>query len=304
MHDQAGNEQQTQAEAQADVTPFERIRQEDEEGNEFWSARDLAEALGYNAEYRYFKKVIEKAVLACINSGQEIEDHLAPARKVVISGNGAKRNVEDVHLSRYACYLIVQNADPSKEIVALGQTYFAVQTRRAEMNDELALAGMSEDQKRLFLRGQLADHNRQLSAAARDAGVVEPGDFAVFQDHGYRGLYGGLNVRDIHARKGLKRSHHILDHMGSTELAANLFRATQTEDKLRREGIKGKVKANQTHYEVGREVRSAIERIGGDMPEDLPTPDQSIQQLQRRENKRMTGGAQATFLRGAEGPEE
>ncbi len=275
------------------VSPFEQIRRQNEGGNEFWSARELAEVLGYSTNYRNFKKVIDKALLACENSGYDTADHFDDARMVIGAGNGAKRSVEDVHLSRYACYLIVQNADPGKEIVALGQTYFALQTRHAEVADEMA--ALSEEQKRLFLRGQIADHNRQLAAAANEAGVIEPADFAVFQDHGYMGLYGGLRSKDIHTRKGLKKSQRILDHMGSTELAANLFRATQAEDKLRREGIKGKAKANQTHYEVGREVRATIERIGGDMPENLPTPEQSIQQLQRQESKRLNGAQSALF---------
>jgi DNA-damage-inducible protein D len=287
--------EQEQAEAAApQASIFEQLRQSDEGSNEFWSARDLAEVLGYETNYRNFKRVIEKAMFACENSGLDPLDHFAEASKTVELGSGAKRQVEDVHLSRYACYLIVQNADPSKEIVALGQTYFAVQTRRAEVADEMA--ALSEEQKRLFLRGQLADHNRQLAAAANEAGVIEPGDFAVFQDHGYMGLYGGLRSRDIHTRKGLKKSQRILDHMGSTELAANLFRATQAEDKLRREGIRGKHKANQTHYEVGQEVRATIERIGGTMPEDLPAPDQSIQQLQRQESKRLNSGTQSTLF--------
>ncbi len=287
------SEHQLQA-AEPPISPFEQIRHVDEEGHEYWSARDLGEVLGYKTDYRNFRRVIDKAILACENSGQDASDHFAEASKRVELGSGAKRSVEDVHLSRYACYLVVQNADPSKEIVALGQTYFAVQTRRAEQMDELA--ALSEDQQRLYLRGQLADHNKQLAQTANQAGVIEPADFVVFQDHGYMGLYGGLRNRDIHTRKQLKRSQHILDHMGSTELAANLFRATQAEEKLRREGIRNKQRANRTHYEVGQEVRATIERIGGTMPEELPTPDASIQQLQRREGKRLKGEAQAPLL--------
>jgi DNA-damage-inducible protein D len=209
--------EQEQAAARQQASIFEQIRQTGEDDNEFWSARDLAEVLGYETNYRNFKRVIEKAMSACENSGLDPLDHFAGASKTVELGSGAKRKLEDVHLSRYACYLVVQNADPSKEIVALGQTYFAVQTRRAEVADQMA--ALDEDQRRLFLRGQLADHNRQLAAAANEAGVIEPADFAVFQDHGYMGLYGGLRSRDIHTRKGLKKSQRILDHMGSTELA-------------------------------------------------------------------------------------
>ena len=275
-------DQQTPAAGHA--SPFESIRRTDEDGNEYWSARDLSKVLGYT-EWRNFKSAIEKAQIACANSNQEISDHFVEANKLIESGKGARRQVEDVLLSRYACYLIVQNADPSKEIVALGQTYFAVQTRRAEMADD-ALAGLTEDQRRLYPRAQLTEHNRLLAAAANEAGVVAPDDFAIFQDHGYMGLYGGLKARDIHARKGLKKRQHILDHMGSTELAANLFRATQTEEKLRRENIQGKTASNQTHFEVGRKVRQTIEELGGTMPEELPTPPTSIQQLQRDEKQR------------------
>jgi len=283
-----------QDEGSPHASPFEQIRRESEEGYEYWSARDLAEVLGYRTNYRNFKKAIEKARVACQNSGQVVEDHFAQARKMVAIGSGAQREVEDVHLSRYACYLVVQNADPSKEIVALGQTYFAVQTRRQEEADELA--ELTEEQKRLYLRGQLVSHNRQLADAANLAGVVQGIDFAIFQDHGYMGLYGGLKARDIHTRKGLKKSQGILDHMGSTELAANLFRATQTEEKLRREGIQGKTAANHTHYEVGQAVRKTIIDLGGTLPEELPTPEDSIQQLQRKEQKRLKQGPQMPLL--------
>ena len=204
-------------------------------------------------------------------------------------GSGAKRPLESVQLSRYACYLIVQNADPGKEVVANGQTYFAVQTRIAEIKqmDEYNRL-TSEEEKRLFLRNELARHNSQLADAAKNAGVVESRDYAIFQNHGYKGLYGGLDAKAIHARKGLKKSQKILDHMGSTELAANLFRATQTEEKLRRENIKGKTKANQTHYEVGKKVRQTIQELGGTMPEDLPVAD-SIKSLESKEKQQLKG---------------
>ena len=214
------------------ISPFESIRKIDEDGHEYWSARDLAKVLGYT-EYGKFKNAIQKAEIACENSGQVIADHFAHVSEMVSIGSKAKRKIEDVRLSRYACYLLIQNADPTKDIVALGQTYFAVQTRRQEKADELA--GLTEGQRRLYLRSQLTDHNRQLADTANLAGVIKPIDFAVFQDHGYMGLYGGLKAKDIHTRKELKKSQHILDHMSSEEIAANLFRATQTEAKLRRE---------------------------------------------------------------------
>jgi DNA-damage-inducible protein D len=272
---------------------FAQIRHETEDDYEYWSARDLAKALGYE-EYRNFLKVVQKARIACENSGQSVEDHFVDVTDMIQIGKGGRRRVADVHLSRYACYLIVQNADPGKEVVALGQTYFAIQTRRQEESDELA--SLTEEQKRLYLRGQVANHNRQLAEAANLAGVVQAMDFAIFQDHGYMGLYGGLRARDIHDRKGLKKSQYILDHMGSTELAANLFRATQTEEKLRREHIQGKEKANYTHYEVGQEVRETIRRLGGTLPENLPTPKESIQQLQRQERKVVERGPQLPLL--------
>ena len=198
---------------------------------------------------------------------------------MVVIGSGAKRQIADIRLSRYACYLIVQNGDPSKPVIANGQTYFALQTRRQELSDNQALVRLSENDKRLLARAELAEHNKHLAAAAKDAGVETPLDYAVFQDHGYKGLYGGRGAKDIHAIKGLKKSQKILDHMGSTELAANLFRATQTEEKLRRDQVRGKQKANRTHFEVGEKVRRTISELGGTLPEALPTPDKSIQQI-------------------------
>lgn len=259
---------------------FEEIKQMDENGNEYWSARDLSKVLEYS-EYRHFLPVIERAKEACTNSGQQKTDHFEDILEMITTGKTAQREVESVKLSRYACYLIVQNADPGKEVVALGQTYFAVQTRLQEIRqmDEYNRLS-SEDEKRLFLRNEMAKHNTQLAAAAKDAGVIEPLDYAIFQNHGYMGLYGGLDAKAIHKHKGLKKSQQILDHMGSTELAANLFRATQTEEKLKREKIKGKQNANKTHFEVGKKVRKTIEELGGEMPENLPVAD-SIKKIEK-----------------------
>lgn len=265
---------------------FEQIKQTDENGNEFWSARDLSKALEYS-EYRHFLPVIERAKEACINSGQKLADHFEDILEMITLGKTAQRELDSVKLSRYACYLIVQNADPSKEIVALGQTYFAVQTRMQEIRQMDEYNRLStEDEKRLFLRNEMAKHNIQLAAAAKDAGVVESIDYAIFQNHGYMGLYGGLDAKAIHKKKGLKKSQQILDHMGSTELAANLFRATQTEEKLKRENIKGKQKANQTHYEVGKKVRKTIQELGGEMPENLRVAD-SIKTIDKNKEQKL-----------------
>jgi DNA-damage-inducible protein D len=267
------------------LTVFEQIKKIDENGNEFWSARELAKVLDYS-EFRNFKPVIEKAKEACKNSSQLVENHFVDFHEMVRIGSGAERGFDDgVKLSRYACYLIVQNADPTKEVVALGQTYFAVQTRLQEIQqmDEYQQLD-SEDDKRLFLRNELYKHNSQLAAAAKNAGVIEPIDYAIFQNHGYMGLYGGLDAKGIHKKKALKKSEQILDHMGSTELAANLFRATQTEEKLRRENVIGKQNANQTHFEVGKKVRQTIKDLGGTMPENLPVAE-SIKKLGTKKDK-------------------
>lgn len=274
-------------EAKANST-FEGIRRVDTEGTEFWLARQLARVLEYS-EYRHFLPAIERAKEACKQSGYAVDDHFEDVLDMVEIGSGALRKVDDIRLTRYACYLIVQNGDPSKPVIANGQTYFALQTRRQELKDAAKFSELSEDERRLAIRNDLAEHNKALSSAAKGAGVETPIDYAIFQDHGYKGLYGGLGAKDIHAVKGLKKSHKILDHMGSTELAANLFRATQTDEKLRRENIRGKEKANQTHYEVGRKVRQTIAELGGTMPEDLPTPKKSIRQIESEQKKRING---------------
>ena len=263
---------------------FEGVRQFDENGNEFWLARELQPLLEY-ATWDKFKRVIEKAIEACGQSGNEADDHFSQTGKMVDIGSAAKREIEDYRLSRYACYLIVQNGDPSKPVIANGQTYFAMQTRRQELNDNEKFARLSEDEKRLAIRNELAEHNKQLAAAAKDAGVDTPLDYAIFQDHGYKGLYGGMGAKDIHARKGLKKSEKILDHMGSTELAANLFRATQAEEKLKRDNISGKQRANQAHFEVGQKVRQTIQELGGTMPENLPKPEQSVKKIESAKEK-------------------
>lgn len=263
---------------------FENLRRFDDDGNEFWQARQLAKIFEYS-EYRHFQPVIDRAQEACSNSGRSIDDHFEDILDMVEIGSGAYREVADVRLSRYACYLIVQNADPAKPIVANGQTYFAIQTRRQELADDATYARLTEDEKRLAIRNELAQHNKYLAAAAKNAGVETGLDYAIFQDHGYRGLYGGLTAKEIHGRKKLKKSQKILDHMGSTELAANLFRATQTEEKLKREQVCGKQQANQTHYEVGQKVRQTIKDLGGTMPESLPKPEKSIKQIETSRKK-------------------
>lgn len=268
-------------------SPFEKIKRISEDSYEYWSARDLYKLLGYS-EYRHFLPVIDKVKEALVSLNEDIENHIEDMLDMVKIGSGADRELESLKLSRFACYIAVQNADPSKPNVALGQAYFAIKTRQKELIEEEQerLIQSEEDSKRLLLREQMRKHNKQLAEAANDAGVKEPIDYAIFQNYGYRGLYGGLSRQDIHDRKGLKKSQDILDHMGSTELAANLFRATQTEEKLRRENIQGKQRANQTHYEVGQKVRQTIEELGGTMPEDLPTAD-SIKKLERQKQKEL-----------------
>ncbi|MBU2632862.1 DNA damage-inducible protein D [Patescibacteria group bacterium] len=243
---------------------FEEIKRTNEYQSEYWSARQLAKALEYK-DYRNFETVLKKAKEACKNSGQSVKDHFGDVTDMIEVGKTASREITDTHLSRYACYLVVQNADPSKGIVALGQTYFAIQTRKQEVQEQLI-----EDQKRLFLRGEVTTHNKHLAETASKAGVK---NYGVFTNYGYMGLYGGRKVQDIHKQKKLKKSQKILDHMGSEELAANLFRATQTDAKIKREEIQGEARANQAHHNVGKKVRETIKELGGAMPEQLPTPD-------------------------------
>ena len=263
---------------------FENLKHINEYGQEFWYARELQSALEYS-QWRRFSDAIERAKTACEKSGHSIQDHFADVGKMVKLGSGSTREIEDIALSRYACYLIVMNGDSRKEVIALGQTYFAVKTRQQELIEDYDR--LSEEQKRLAIRNEMKRHNSALANAAQEAGVKQPIDFAIFQNYGYMGLYNGLKAQDIKARKGLKKNQDILDFMGSTELAANLFRATQTEEKLRREHIQGKSEANKTHYEVGKKVRQTIKELGGTMPEDLPTPEKSVRQIEK-ENKQIT----------------
>jgi DNA-damage-inducible protein D len=277
-----------------DTSPFDAIRQIPEDGSEYWSAHDLFKILGYR-EWRNLRNVvINRAMKACEENRRTGADHFVQSYKMVALGSGSKRRTEDILLSRYAAYLVVLNGDPKLLVVAMGQEYFAEQTRRQEIADELAL--MSEDELHLLRRGQMNIYNTQLAATAQQSGVIEPIDFAIFQDHGYRGLYGGLGAKDIHARKRLKKRQQILDHMGSDELAANIFRASQTKQKLEREQVRGKENANRTHHEVGREVLNTITRLGGTMPENLPTPGKSIQELQREEQTRLQERTQPSLF--------
>ena len=263
-------------------TIFENIKHISDDGQEFWYARELQPILEY-AEWRNFNKVIEKAKTACKESKIETFDHFVDVNKMVDIGSNTTREIEDFMLSRYACYLIVMNGDPRKEVIALGQTYFAVKTRQQEIIENYEQ--LNEEQKRLAIRNEMIEHNKALAEAANNAGIIESKDFAIFQNYGYQGLYGGMGAKEIHAKKALKKSQKILDHMGSTELATNLFRATQTEEKLRRDNIQGKNQANNTHYEVGSTVRKTIKELGGTMPEDLPTPEKSIKKIETEQKK-------------------
>ena len=263
---------------------FEESKNTREDGSEFWSARELAEILDYT-EWRNFSKVVDKAMIACDNSGHNVDDHFVEVTKMVDIGSNTKRRIKGYELSRYACYLIVQNGDPRKEVIALGQTYFAIQTYRQEIADRFNQ--LDEDSRRLVVRGDIKQWNQMLAEAARDAGVISNEEFALFQNAGYMGLYGGLSVDAIHKRKGLDVRDKILDFMGSTELIANLFRISQTEEKLKRDAIDSASDATATHYKVGSKVRETIKELGGTMPEDLPTPEKSISQVEREQIKKL-----------------
>ena len=263
---------------------FDDLRHIDENGNEYWLARELQTALQYT-KWENFHKVIKTAQIACKISQQSVADCFPEVRKSIISGKGRKSEVIDYKLTRYACYLIVMNGDPRKDVIAWGQTYFAVKTRQQELAE--LYERLSEDEKRLFIRGDIKQKNMLLAEAAKKAGIITSLEYATFQDAGYRGLYGGMTAQDIAENKGLKNGEEILDFMGSEELAANLFRITQTEAKMRREGTDTPQKANATHYQVGKAVRETIKGLGGTMPEDLPTPEKSIKELEAETRKQL-----------------
>ncbi|MGH4117891.1 DNA damage-inducible protein D [Clostridium sp.] len=263
---------------------FENIKYVDENGSELWYARELADVLEYT-QWRNFAKVIDKAMLSCKNSGYDVDRCFAEVSKTSKMPNGGVKQVIDYEITRYACYLIVQNGDPRKEVIALGQTYFAIQTRRQEVADYFNQ--LDEENKRLVVRGDIKQWNQMLAETAHNAGVITNEEYATFQNAGYIGLYGGLTVAGIHSKKGLKENEKILNFMSSTELIANLFRISQTEEKLKKDGICTADAANETHFIVGSEVRSTIKRVGGTLPEDIPTPTRSITEIEREQIKKL-----------------
>ena len=270
------NTMKVSSEDKINYSTFEEIKHIDENGNEYWLARELQVALEYK-QWRRFEAVISRAKTSCENSNINVNYHFANIGKMVDIGSKTSRCVVDYKLSRYACYLIVQNADPKKEVVALGQTYFAVQTRKQELM-ESEYENLTEDEKRLYQRNLTRKGNYQLNRTAKNTGVK---NFDKFHNAGYKGLYNGETADDIARRKGLRYREDILDNMGSEELAANLFRITQTESRLKRENIFSEKKANQTHYKVGNKIRNTIKELGGTMPEDLPTPKRSLKQIEK-----------------------
>ncbi|MCL2025230.1 MAG: DNA damage-inducible protein D [Leptospirales bacterium] len=280
---------------------FEKIKYRDENGTEYWLARELVSVLGYT-KWDNFQRVIDRAMLACKNSGFEVADQFAEVNKFVEMptkprksneqeigfpdiGKTKTKAVIDYRLSRYACYLIVQNGDPRKELIALGQTYFAIQTRRQEVQDYFEK--LDEENKRLVIRGDIKQWNQMLAETAYKAGVIDEKEYARFQNAGYMGLYGGEAVEDIHKRKGLKPKEKILDFMNSSELAANLFRITLADEKIKKENIALPGKAIHAHNIVGQEVRGAIKRAGGILPEDQPTPEKSVERIAREQIKQL-----------------
>ena len=259
---------------------FEDIKHIDENGVEFWYARELMPILQYS-NWQNFEKIIDKAKISCKNSGISVFEHFIDVNKTIKMPKGAEKTILDYELTRYACYLIAQNGDSRKKVIALAQTYFAVQTRKQELTEK-EYSMLTEDEKRFYQRNLTRKGNYSLNQAAKNAGVK---NFDKFHNSGYKGLYNGETADDIAKRKGLRYREDILDNMGSEELAANLFRITQTESRLKKDNIKTEKEANSTHYEVGKKVRKAIADIGGTMPEDLPTPKKSLKQLEKEKNK-------------------
>ena len=258
---------------------FEEIKHINEFGEEYWSARELSKILEYT-EWRNFLKVIRKGILSCTNSEYRVEDHFVEVNKMVEIGSNTQRKLNDYKLSRYACYLIAQNGDARKKVIALAQTYFAIQTRKQELS-ERDYNSLTEDEKRLYQRSLTKKGNYSLNQTAKNSGVK---NFDKFHNYGYKGLYNGETADDIAKRKGLRYREDILDNMGSDELIANLFRISQTEQKLNKDNIKTEDEANKTHYNIGKNIRDVIAKNGGTMPEDLPTPKKSLKQLEK-ENK-------------------
>ena len=259
---------------------FESIKHIDEDGNEYWLAREIQNVIEYK-KWQKFLNVIENAKIACEQSKLIIDDHFTQVGKMVNIGSKSTRSILDYKLSRYACYLIIQNSDPRKEVIALGQTYFSIQTRKQEINEK-EYNELTEDEKRFYQRSLTKKGNYSLNQTAKKAGVK---NFDQFHNAGYKGLYNGETADDIAKRKGLRYREDILDNMGSEELAANLFRITQTESKLKRDDIHSEKDANKTHYNIGKNIREVIAKNGGPMPEDLPTPKKSLKELEKEKRE-------------------